>query len=198
MRQVSVLALMAVLAGACPGRATAGPLSDTLKLRQTKLDELLAGGDSKLSAKARGEIAEALSDILDFPAMAEAALGEEWAKHSEGERKDFVAAFERLVRATNLGRLELYRTPTVDYLDETVEGEKGSVRTSIKSRDTITEVTYSFHQVGGRWRVVDYTIDGGSAMRNYRAQFGKILEKYGWTGLVERLRKRAAELEAAA
>jgi len=67
----------------------------------------------------------------------------------------------------------------------------------VRTKEATTEVTYTFRLVGGRWRMVDYALDGVSTARNYRSQFARIREKAGWGGLLERLRKRTAELAAA-
>jgi len=188
----STAALLALLAAPAAG----GPLGDALKARQAKLDPLLAASTGELSATQKKEIGDALAELIDFTAMSRAALGEAWEKRSEAERKDFVAAFSGLVRANSLRQVEVYRADAIEYLEETVEADRGSVRTTVKTRDAITDVVYGFEKVKGAWRVVDYAIDGVSAVKNYRAQFARILEKKDWATLVARLRKRQAEIEA--
>jgi ABC-type transporter MlaC component len=57
-------------------------------------------------------------------------------------------------------------------------------------------VSWEFVTTSRGWRVSDYSIDGVSTARNYRRQFTRLLETKGWNGLIERINKRAAEIEA--
>ena len=56
-------------------------------------------------------------------------------------------------------------------------------------------MTWEFVRTPKGWRVSDYSIDGVSTVRNYRRQFARLLESKGWNGLLERINKRAAEIE---
>ena len=177
--------------------AAAGPLIDVLRARQTRIDAILSKkGDRELAAAERKDLGDTLAGLFDFTEMGKAALGPEWAKRSDAERKRFADTFGRLVRANSLRRVEVYQADSIDYLDEVVEGSSGTVKTTVKSKNATTEVRYDFHKSAAGYRVVDYTIDGFSAVRNYRTQFAKILQKSGFEGLLDRLAKRREEIEA--
>jgi phospholipid transport system substrate-binding protein len=190
------LALPALALPALALPAPGGPLATALQQRQSRLDTILTGAAGELSAAQKEAVGKTLAEIIDFREMGKSALGDAWAPRSEPERKEFVAAFEGLVRANSLRQVDVYRADAIDYLEEKVEADQGSVKTTVKSKNATTEVVYTFRRLAGAWRVVDYTVDGVSAVRNYRQQFGKILEKKGFAGLVERLKKRKNEIEA--
>jgi ABC-type transporter MlaC component len=178
-------------------RADAGPLTEMLKARQAKLDAVLARYPAELPASAKEELQHALGEVLDFEEMASGALGEEWNRRSEAERKEFAAAFAALLRANSIRSAEQYRVDSVEYLAETIVGAGGTVKTSVRARHTTTAIEYRFRVVQGSWWVVDYSVDGVWAVRSYRSQFARILEKVGWPGLLQRIEKRTAELQAA-
>lgn len=188
--------LAVVLVALAPLGAGAGPLTEVLKGRQARIDGLLSKYPEELPPAARTEVGKAIAELIYFPEMGRASLGAEWDKHSEVERKDYLVAFEELVRANILRRVDIYRTESIDYQDETVDGGKGSAKTMVKSKSATTEVVYAMHLVDGKWRIVDYSIDGVSAVRNYKSQFAKIIEKKGWAGLVDRLKKRKDEIDS--
>ena len=187
---------LALAVSLAPGTASAGPLADVLKARQTKLDALYAKASGARTEVEREELGKTLAEAIHFPTMGKDALGERWGSMTEPQRKAYLLSFEELVRANFLRKVELYRADSVDYGDESSEAAKGSVKTTIRSRSATTEVLYAFAKLDGKWRIVDYTIDGVSAVRNYRAQFAKIAEKRGIDGLIERLKKRKGEIEA--
>lgn len=194
----SVLALLISATIMAPAAsASAGPLIDLLKVRQTKLDKLLKTRTADMTKAQKDELSKTLGDAFDFSAMAQSALGEEWAKRAAAEQKRFTEEFERLVRATSMRGVDSYRSQGVAYKDETIKGKSGKVKTTVNSKNAITEVEYTFLKNKTGWAIVDYTIDGVSAVRNYRVQFAKIIDKHGWDELVKRVHTRVVKLETA-
>jgi len=188
--------LAAVVVLALAPSVAAGPLVDLLQQRQKRIDQILATDTDDLTQKQKDELADVLAALIDFPAMGRDALGQHWEGRSEAERGEFVALFERLVRANSVRQVDVYRSNGIEYRDERVDGDGGDVVTDVETKSAMTEVEYRFRRIGGTWRVVDYTIDGVSAVRNYRKQFDKILAKHGWAGLLERMTKRVEKLES--
>ncbi len=179
-----------------PALATAGPLTDVLKARQARLDALLARIQGEPSQSEREQLGRILTETIDFAEMGKECVGTEWAPRSEAERAEYVAVFETFLRASLLRKPDVYRYVRLEYGPEAIEGGSGKVTSTVRTKDATTEVAYTFRQVGGRWRMVDYALDGVSTVRNYRSQFTRIREKSGWSGLLDRLRKRTAELNA--
>jgi len=186
---------MAAVLAALVTPAGAGPLVEMLKGRQASIDSILTAHPGELPASERKKLEDALAGAIEFGEMARAALAAEWDRRSPGERAEYARAFEGLIRASLMRRVGIYRIEGVEYRTETVEGERGSVETVVRSKDATTEVRWEFVLTLAGWRISDYAIDGVSTVRNYRRQFARILAKSGWTGLLERIRKRAAEIE---
>ncbi len=181
--------LLAVLAA--PGGA--GPLRDLLHRRQAEVSSILALAE-RLQPPEKRRLEDALAGAFDFGEMARAALGAEWERRSPAERVEYASAFESLIRASLVRRVDIYRIDGVDYAPEQVTGDRGRVDTVVRSKDATTEVRWEFVRTREGWRIADYAIDGVSTVRNYRTQFARILARRGWPGLLDRIRMRAAEI----
>lgn len=190
-RSRSLLGAGLVAAFAVPGGA--GPLRDLLHKRQADVFAILSLA-SELQPPEKRRLEEALAGTIDFTEMARAALGTEWEHRGPAERAEYVATFESLIRASLVRRVDIYRIDSVEYAPEQVAGDRGRVDTVVRSKDATTEVRWDFVRTPEGWRIADYAIDGVSTVRNYRAQFARILARSGWPGLLERIRTRAAAI----
>jgi phospholipid transport system substrate-binding protein len=192
--RVAVVALAVSALAAAPGAASSGPLVDALKARQARIDSILQAHPGALDAGARGSLEEALAGAIDFAAMGQAAFAE-WGARSAEERKQYSAAFEKLIRRSLMRRVNIYRIEGVDYRSEAIQGGRGRVDTLVRAKEATTEVSWEFVRTPSGWRVSDYSIDGVSTVRNYRRQFAKLLETKGFEGMLERINARAAAIE---
>lgn len=187
-----------VLALSClgfAGPARAGELLEALKGRQARIDQILKRNPGELSPAEKAGLEDALAGAIDFQEMARSALAE-WDARSPAERDEYVKAFEDLIRKSLMRRVDIYRIEGVTYGAERVEAGRGRVDTVVRSRSATTEVRWDFVRSGkAGWRISDYAIDGVSTARNYRTQFARILARSGWPGLLDRIRKRAREIE---
>jgi phospholipid transport system substrate-binding protein len=193
--RASVALLLASILAATPAAASNGPLVDALKARQARIDSVLSAHPGKLAAPARQTLEEALAGAIDFDEMARGALAA-WADRSAPERAAYAAAFQKLIRRSLMRRVDIYRIQGVDYASEAIQGDQGTVDTVVRAKEATTEVIWRFVRTPSGWRVSDYSIDGVSTVRNYRRQFARLLETKGWSGLLERINARAAEIEA--
>ena len=71
------------------------------------------------------------------------------------------------------------------------------VKTFIVSDQNKIPVDYSLKKKGGDWFVYDVKVEGVSLIKNYRTQFNDILRKESPDQLIERLKAKVAEQEAA-
>jgi phospholipid transport system substrate-binding protein len=189
------LVLAALLAGTAR-LGGAGPLVDLLMSRQARVDVVFARSKGELPAADKRQLEDVLTGTLAFGEMARDALGAEWERRSDAERKTFADAFEALLRASLLRRPSIYRVERVTYAEEKAEPASGSVHTIVHTGDATTEVDYRFRKLDGEWRIVDYSVDGVSTVRNYRSQFAKILARQGWDELLQRIRRRTAAIQS--
>jgi len=190
-----IVFVLASALAAGPANASSGPLVDALKARQARIDSILHAHQGELAGPAREALEDALAGAIDFGAMAQAALSA-WGSRSAAERAQYAGAFEKLIRHSLMRRVDIYRIKGVSYAAEAVQGDHGRVDTVVRAKEATTEVVWEFVRTPSGWRVSDYSLDGVSTVRNYRRQFTRLLETKGWSGLLERINARAAEIEA--
>ena len=174
--------------------AHAGEPTDQLKQR---VDEILrtveAAGKSR-PGQPRSEVRRIAETIFDYPETARRALGPHWAQRTPAEQTEFVALFADLLDRAYLSKLDQYQGEKVRYVNEAVDGDQATVKTTIvMPRGSEVPVEYRMHKVNDRWLVYDVIIEGVSLVSNYRQQFNKIIQTESYPALVTKLRNKQAE-----
>lgn len=138
------------------------------------------------------------SRAFDFRGAAERALGTRWKARTAVEQNDFTALFADFVQrgfvfwlASVAAVDEGAGGVTINYLGETVDRDRASVRTSVGRRGG-REVRLDHDMVysSKRWAVRDVTIDGVSLVANYRAQFEHVIRTSSYPDLIDRMQMR--------
>lgn len=165
-----------------------------VKARQAELTALLRKPDSPANQK---EIAAVFDRMLDYDRLAQESLGSEWEKRTPEERKEFQSLLTQLVQRAyrkNLRKTLDFEvnfkgqdTAKNGYLVQTVARHKTDAR-----QEPVT-IDYALHQVQGQWRVYDIITEGSSLVANYRSQFRRIINKQGFSAVLERMRKKLQE-----
>ncbi|MEW5724006.1 MAG: ABC transporter substrate-binding protein [Thermodesulfobacteriota bacterium] len=192
---VSIVILLGLATAALAEEPT-----DTLKKNIDDFIGVLKDPLYKDSAKEK-EQTDNIWDIIErlffFEGVARLALGKDWDKFSEPEKKEFTDSFTRLLGNSYLKKIrEGYTNETVQFLDQEVrDDKKGVVRTKIVRQSGDIPVDYSLLVVQGVWRVYDVKIEGASLVKNYRAQFNQILMNNTPAQLIERVKKKVEEQE---
>ncbi|HSC89181.1 MAG TPA: ABC transporter substrate-binding protein [Polyangiaceae bacterium] len=175
------------------GLAHAETAQNYLKAKQAELTVLVsqppADGDQKLKAT--------FDDLLDYDTLAKDSLGDQWAKLSPAEQKEFQSLLMTLVQRAYTKSIRDTLAYDIEFKGES-EAKAGKVVHTVarhktdQRKDPIT-IDYLAHQVGGKWRVFDIVTEGSSLVANYKSQFKRIIDKSGFTGLVEKMKTKAAE-----
>jgi phospholipid transport system substrate-binding protein len=180
--------------------ALAGAPGDQLEKSIDKIIALLK--DPGLSAdgmklERRNRIFKVMEEQFDFGEMAKRSMGTFWQKLSEPEQKEFEVAFSSLLEKSYITKIEKYSDEKVVFGEEKPKGNKYfSVRTEIRSSSSRSiPVEYSLHDVMGQWMVYDVNIEGVSLVTNYRSQFGDVIRKEGFRGLMAKLDEKLKKLE---
>jgi phospholipid transport system substrate-binding protein len=135
--------------------------------------------------------------LLDYDAFAKDSLGDEWAKQSEADRKEFRSLLQTLIQRSYTKNIR----DTLDY-NIVFKGESKAktgelVETVAKhktdGRKESININYLVHQVGGGWRVFDIITEGESLVGNYKSQFRRVIKKEGFSGLMSRMRSKSEE-----
>ena len=157
--------------------------------------------DESLKAPERAqERLEILEDIIekrfDYKEMGKRTLGRHWQKLSEADREEFVRLFQRFLSKTYAGNVDGYSGGQVEYLRERRKGDFAEVQTAVTSEKSTIPVYYRLLKISNSWRVYDVVLDGVSLVKNFRSQFGRIIEAESVEGLLEKLRTKTARVQA--
>jgi phospholipid transport system substrate-binding protein len=201
-------ALMTGLIGLCAmgvlfsgGRtlAAADNALESMKKTINEVIHVLDDADLKKPARAderRKKLEQVIGSRFSYDEMSKRALGKQWAKLSEPQRKEFVELFQRLLSKTYAGKIEGYSGEQVHYLGERNQEGYAEVRTKVSSGKTEIPLDYRLLQLGGDWRVYDVVVDGVSLVANYRGQFDKIIRTSSYDDLVDKLRSKSDQIQS--
>lgn len=175
--------------------ATAGEPTETLRTVMDRVfgvlgDPALRGADNVQARRTR--VFSVAEQVFDFGETARLSLGRHWEARSEAERQEFVRLFMRLIEISYIANIELYDGETILYTDETIEGDRATVRTRIVTKQG-GETSAAFlmrRKPGDHWRIYDVNVEGVSITANYRAQFNRVISSASYEELVRRLRAK--------
>ncbi|MFI5299392.1 MAG: phospholipid-binding protein MlaC [Polyangiales bacterium] len=158
-----------------------------------KVQTILQSGSKDREKKVDSELAV----LVDIDEMAKAALGDEWAKRTEAERKDFADTFRALVQNSIRKNLDKGTGYDVVYKDEKPQGGDVLVETELKNktdkREPPAQVDYVMRKKGSDFMVVDYITEGSSATNTWRQQVASTLKKGSWDDLMKKMKNKLAK-----
>lgn len=198
------IAFALVLAAVQPGSASAAVHRTTDQVRVAMDRYVKATGAGK--AKARSEARAAVSQLLDFDALAKSTLGHKWDELKAPERKRYADALRGAMEANYLVKMGKAKSEDVakvrtDITGEEPQGERMLVKTTVKAGEDTAAIDYVMEKAAKGWRAVDVLTEGVSLAETYREQVTRLLPKKGIDGVIAALdRKRKAlegELDAA-
>lgn len=172
-------------------------LLDMLQSRDTTIKQILGPeNDDSYTRERRDRLIKEINKIIDFETMSRAVLDETWNTLTADQQADFLNNFADLVRKSSLRKLDIYRAK-VEYKSVIVNGDQAVVYTQATYHDTRSQVVYKLHRGGKEWKVIDFLIDDVSTVTSYQTSFRNIMRKYGFNGLLDRIRKKIMSLDAA-
>jgi phospholipid transport system substrate-binding protein len=203
LRRISVT-FMVCLSTAVASAEDPGPGVSAVRRAQesvaASLQKKVAPG-SEAEKQLAKEISVQLRGFLDVDELGRRALVDHWAKLKEPQRRQYLAVLRGLVEANYVRALRSNLEYQVSYLREEPKPDARRVLTEIhmlrKGREEVISVDYLLRKDGDAWRAFDVVTDGVGLIENYRAQFNRILDKEGFSALIERMRKKQAQLDAA-
>ena len=136
-----------------------------------------------------------VDDVFDFREAAMLALGREWTARTHVEQNEFVALFADLLERSFVwrvaGKASIGDGVKVQYVGETVAGDVAIVETSVATRDgNDLKLEYRMVRRADRWVVRDVVMDSVSTMKNYHAQFQRVVRDSSWRDLMSQLRAK--------
>ena len=153
--------------------------------------------ESLKSPEKSRERLEILEDIIgkrfDYREMGKRTLGKHWRQFSETDREEFVRLFQRFLSKTYAGNVNGYSGEQVAYLKERRKGDFAEVQTAVTSDKSTASISYRLLKRSNTWKVYDVVIEGVSLVKNFRSQFGRLIEAESVKGLLEKLRTKIAD-----
>ena len=181
---ISLMINLTVVSVCFAGSEITNKLKNTInKVISTVTDEALK---NDLPAR-RAILRNTINDQFNYRQMVMRSLAKNWDVRSAEEQQLFIALFKSLLENSYANKLESFSNEKINYLDEVVKGEYALVKTEVVRKATTVGVDYKLVRENGVWQVYDFVIEGVSMVRNYRAQFTKIIHKHSYEVLVQKL-----------
>jgi len=128
-------------------------------------------------------------------------LGDDWAKGSEAQRKEFTQRFNSLFAKIAFPKIRenFKNLASITYEDPKVEGDKARLKSTIVIDHPVKKqelkLEYTVVKVKGTWKVFDVSVLGDSMLTGIRDdQVRPIMKEGGWPKLLESMRQKDAEL----
>jgi len=194
-----VVAVVAVVGGATPGRAAEQPATGAEGVVRKTVDEAFAVlKDKSLAGRdRRAQRIAALRRIadrtFDWSEIARSSIGSEWRTMSAQQRSRFVEVFKDILAAQYMDDIDRFQgTETVTVDGATPEADDTVVvntTLTTSSRERVP-IDYRMRSERGDWRVVDLSIEGVSLVNHFRKTFSSGLANMTVDQLIERLKRQ--------
>lgn len=147
----------------------------------------------------RRELRALAEPHFDFDEMARSTLGYHWRDLTPDQRQQFVALFTAFMEDAALSKIQEYSGQRMEFIREVpiapgymqVQG-----RVLLNNGAQPIPVGFMSHQVDGRWKVYDLTVDNISVIANYRNQFNRVINDQGFAHLMTVMKQKQIELAA--
>lgn len=188
----AVLVSLAILvSGAAAG---ASDVTEAVRATVDRVIEILndpglQGPEHK--AERRGRVMSLISERFDFEELSRRTLARHWRKRTDAEKEEFVGLYTRFLQDFYMDRIEDNRRQKVVYTGETLRGKVAEVQTLVVTAKGLeVPINYRLKQGPEGWKVYDVVIEGVSLVRSYRTQFGEVIQKGSYEGLIKMLREK--------
>ena len=128
-------------------------------------------------------------------------LGDDWAKGTDAQRKEFTQLFNSLFSKIAFPKVRenLKNIGSNTYEEPAVEGDQAKVKSLVVIDHPLKKqemkLTYTTVKEGGGWKVMDVSVLGDSMLTGIRDdQVRPIFNKGGWDGLLAAMKKKDAEV----
>ena len=191
------LAALFLVAGSPVAESAQTQVTTDLKATIDKVLDIVRDEKYKADAKARRKLLREVIDArFSYEQMSMRSLAQDWNVRTPEEKKQFVDLFGKLLESSYASKIESYRDEKINYTQEEIKDGYAMIKTEIVRKSDTIPVDYKLVNVGGKWLIYDFIIEGVSMIRNYRSQFSKIIQKESYGGLVKKLSDKISELES--
>jgi phospholipid transport system substrate-binding protein len=147
---------------------------------------------------------QVMHGVFDLRELSRLALDKHWDSISSAEQDQFVDLLSDLLENQAIFSKEQKKTQGKSYLisykgDQFLDGKtraRTKTQVFIPKESATVNIQYMLKHDGSQWKVFDVIVDNASLVDNYRFQFGKIIDKYGYPELVKRMREKLTTIKA--
>ena len=129
-------------------------------------------------------------------------LGDQWAKGTDAQRKEFVELFYQLFGKIAFPKIRknFENLDTVLYDEPTLKDDRADIGSTILINHPMKKqelkVKFSMVKAKAGWQVIDVSVLGDSMLKGIRdEQINLIYKDGGWDGLLKEMRAKNAELK---
>ena len=136
---------------------------------------------------------------FNFQRMTALAMGRDWRKASDAQKKRLTDEFRTLLVRTYSNALTSYRDQTIRYKPTRMQNGDSDVevRTEVvQPGSKPIQIDYSVEKQNGDWKVYDVIVAGVSLVTNYRDTFNQEVRANGVDGLIKMLTDKNKQLES--
>lgn len=148
--------------------------------------EVLKGNDKRMFAI----MEEKAAPQFDFQRITRLAAGRYWLSANPQQKEALVREFGKLLMRTYYRALSSYKDTTVDLKPFRAKSEDTDVivRTAlIRPQNPPLAVDFSVWKTPQGWKIYDISVEGISALANYRTMFAKEIQASSMDGLIASL-----------
>ena len=145
---------------------------------------------SEITPKVLDDITKVMEQVTDFEEIADRVVKKTCANVNGNECGRLKKEFITLLKLNATRKLGRYRADRFDYLGQMVKARTARVKTIAWFQKDSVELDYILENKAGRWVIVNYIADGVDTVRNYQAQFKRIISRKSVRFLIGRLEKK--------
>jgi phospholipid transport system substrate-binding protein len=186
-----------VIAGFLIVGVSQAAMTPTERVREAITGILSVLKNKNLDREAKwSEVGRIIDDGFDFRSMSQSVLATNWRTATAEEKRQFVEYFTQYLEATYRDKIEAYTNQRVEYVNESVRGDRAVVDTLILTDSTEIPVSYKLRLSDEGWHSYDVVIEGVSLVNNYRSTFTAIIKSEGMDGLLADMQARIDRYKA--
>jgi phospholipid transport system substrate-binding protein len=199
-----LLALMTVLLLPLALRpADAAPSADSAR---ALIEEVSAEVLTILSDQNRGNqqkfdaLVALLEEPIDLDLVGRLILGRHWRTASDEQRKQYLQLFREYALANLASKLHLYQGQSFEVTGAKVVSDQDALVTSriLSDGEPPLQVDWRLRERNdGDLVTIDLIVEGVSLIVTLRSEFGSVIERQGFEGLLAELRQRIAQTRQA-
>jgi phospholipid transport system substrate-binding protein len=166
-------------------------------IEQVSAKVLAILSDQALSDRQKFDALVALLEgPIDLDLVARLILGRHWRTADDAQRQEYLELFREYALANLASKLHLYRGQSFEVTGAKVVSDQDALVSSriLSNGEPPLQVDWRLRQRdGGAPVTIDLIVEGVSLIVTLRSEFGSVIERQGFAGLLVELRQRITQ-----